>query len=144
MSKLLEQINTEERKTKKVGDLFNVKTGGTPSRVKSEFYLNGTVPWVKTQELVDSVIYDTDEKITQEAIKNSNAKVFPKNSIILAMYGATVGKLGILGIDASTNQACATFIPNENSDIKFLYYILLRNRQRIISEATGSAQQNLS
>ncbi len=144
MTKLLEQLNKNTQQTTKVGDLFDVKTGGTPSRAKPKFYLNGNIPWVKTQELVDSVIYDTDEKITQDAINNSNAKVFPKNSVILAMYGATVGKLGILGVDASTNQACATFIPSKNSDIKFLYYLLLRNRQRIISEATGSAQQNLS
>ncbi len=127
-----------------LGEKFKIKTGGTPSRTRPDFYIGGTIPWVKTQELTDKRIYNTSEKITLEAVTKSNAKVFPAGSVLLAMYGATVGKLGRLGIPAATNQACAAFIPNENSNQDYLYYLLLKNRRKIISEAVGAAQQNLS
>ncbi len=122
----------------------NMSSGGTPSRQNKEYYKSGSVYWVKTGELNDSYIYDTEEKITEDAIKNSSAKIFPKNTISLAMYGATVGKLGIFGTEASTNQACCNMITNSDSDYKFLFYSLLNKREELVGRANGAAQQNLS
>lgn len=121
-----------------------VTSGGTPSRKRQDFF-GGTIPWVKTQELKDCVVNTTDEYITEEALSKSSAKLLPANTVLLAMYGATVGQLGVLGREATCNQACCAFIVDqEKSDYRFLYYTLLANREKIVSLATGAAQQNLS
>ncbi len=120
-------------------------SGGTPSRKNLDFYINGTIPWVKTKELNDGYIADVEEFITEEALSNSSAKKLPKDTVLMAMYGATVGKLGILPFDAACNQACAAMVVDEGfSDFKFLFYLLKNWRSEIISQATGAAQQNLS
>jgi type I restriction enzyme S subunit len=120
-------------------------SGGTPSRKKPEYFENGIIPWVRTKELNDGVITEVEEFITSEALKNSSAKMLPKNTVLLAMYGATVGKLGVLGFESSCNQACAAMVPKDGVvDYRFLYYLLLNHRELIISQATGGAQQNLS
>ena len=135
----------EEWEVSNVDNFCSVmSSGGTPSRQNKEYYLNGKIYWVKTGELNDSYVYDSEEKITEDAVKNSSAKVFPKNTISLAMYGATVGKLGIFGIETSTNQACCNMITNSDSDYKFLFYSLLNKREELIGRANGAAQQNLS
>lgn len=133
-------------KEMKLADVCKTFTsGGTPSRKKPEYFENGTVPWVRTKELNDGVITEVEEFITLEALKNSSAKILPKDSVLLAMYGATVGKLGVLGIESSCNQACAAMVPKDGIvDYRFLYYLLLNHRELIISQATGGAQQNLS
>lgn len=119
-------------------------SGGTPSR-KQPNYFQGAIPWFKTGELGDKYIYDSEEKISQEAVDNSSAKIFPKGSVAIAMYGATVGKTSILGIDAATNQACAvaqvnsSYISNE-----FLYYFLLSIRGELVKVGKGGAQPNIS
>ena len=120
-------------------------SGGTPSRKKPEYFENGTIPWVRTKELNDGVITEVEEFITEEALKNSSAKLLPKDTVLLAMYGATVGKLGILGFESTCNQACAAMVTKDGvADHRFLYYLLLNHREQIISQATGGAQQNLS
>lgn len=118
-------------------------SGGTPSR-NIEKYFQGTIPWVKTGELESKYIRKTEEHISEEALKNSSAKIFPKGSVGIAMYGATIGKLSIWGIDASTNQACAVGIPTEAINNEFLYYYLLSERQNLIKAGKGGAQPNLS
>ncbi|MBI5627233.1 MAG: restriction endonuclease subunit S [Nitrosomonadales bacterium] len=118
-------------------------SGGTPSR-NVERYFQGTIPWVKTGELEGKYIRKTEEHISEDALKNSSAKIFPKGSVGIAMYGATIGKLSIWGIDASTNQACAVGIPNEAINNEFLYYYLLSERQNLIKAGKGGAQPNLS
>jgi type I restriction enzyme S subunit len=120
-------------------------SGGTPSRQRPEFYQGGVVPGVKTKELLDVVLEDAEEWITEEAIANSSAKRLPHNTVLMAMYGATVGQLGILGREMTCNQACAAMVANDaKCDYRFLYYLLLTNRRQIVSMATGAAQQNLS
>lgn len=120
-------------------------SGGTPSRRKHEYYQNASIPWVKTKELQDTIVNDTEERITERAIKESSAKLLPARTVLMAMYGATVGQLGILGKEMACNQACAAMVVNERScDYRFLYYQLLANRSQIVSMATGAAQQNLS
>lgn len=130
----------------KIGELcLKIGSGGTPSRRKKEYYENGTVRWLKTKELEDTTIYDTEEYITEEALKSSSAKLFPKNTITIAMYGATVGKLGILKEEMATNQACCNMVVDkEKCDYRFLYYSLLINRDKLINLANGAAQQNLN
>lgn len=122
-----------------------VTSGGTPSRRNPAYYEAGVWPWVKTQELKDGWIDDTEEHITDAAIAESSAKVLPANTVLLAMYGATVGQLGILRRPMACNQACCAIISDDKkSDFRFLYYWLLNIRSELRNLATGAAQQNLS
>ncbi|SNS50672.1 type I restriction enzyme, S subunit [Micrococcales bacterium KH10] len=123
---------------------LRVTSGGTPSRRISD-YFEGAIPWLKTQELRDSWVYETEEHITQTAVENSSAKLLPANTVMMAMYGATVGKLAILGAEMTCNQAaCAMIVDPNKADYRYLYYALLNDRSRIIDRANGAAQQNLS
>ena len=122
-----------------------VTSGGTPSRTRPDFYVDGSWPWVKTQELQDTWIDHTEEKITDKAVADSSAKVLPPNTILLAMYGATVGKLGILRSPMTCNQACcAMIVDSAKADFRYLYHHLRYSRTQLKSLATGAAQQNLS
>ena len=97
---------------------------------------------MKTKELSDGPIFDTEEKITIDGLDNSSAKIFPSGSIVLAMYGATAGKLGIMRKEMSTNQACLNLVTDSSKvDNQFLYYSLLYNRKNLLKDVTGSAQQ---
>lgn len=118
-------------------------SGGTPSRKNTSFY-EGNIPWVKTGELEDAYLYDTEEKISEEAIKKSSAKLFPLESVLIAMYGATIGKTAILGIEASTNQACACAICNKSVYNKYLFYYLRSQKDKFIEQGKGGAQPNIS
>lgn len=118
-------------------------SGGTPSRRISEYY-NGSIPWVKTGELDNGLIYDTKEKISEEALKNSSAKLFPKNTIVIAMYGATIGKVAILGIEATTNQACACGVSSLALYYKYLFYYAMSQKDNFIKMGKGGAQPNIS
>lgn len=123
---------------------LRVTSGGTPSRRVSE-YFGGDIPWLKTQELRDGWVYETDEHITDAAVENSSAKLLPINTVMMAMYGATVGKLAILGTEMTCNQAaCAMIVDPDKADHRYLYYALLNDRSRIVDRANGAAQQNLS
>lgn len=145
MQKLKSELKPKNWRRVKLGEISKVETGGTPSRRHPEYFRGGAIPWLKTQELNDGYIYDSEEKITKEAIKESNAKLFPINTILIAMYGATVGKLGYLKRECSTNQAFAAILPNESVyDSKFLFYLLLHERGKLTLLASGAAQQNLN
>lgn len=139
-------IIPEDWEVKNVEDFcMKITSGGTPLRNNKEYWENGTIPWLKTQELNDATIYAAEEKITQLGANNSSAKLFPKNTILMAMYGATVGKLGLLKIEATTNQAfCAMIVNKDVADYKYLFYALLRYRDNLINLASGAAQQNLN
>ena len=127
-----------------LGDIHKTTSGGTPSRNKPEYYENGSIGWVKSKELNNSFIIDTEEKITEDALKNSSAKLLPKHSVLIAMYGATVGEIGIITDKFTCNQAICAFLPNEQYPFSFIYNFLLNSKQDIISRAVGSAQQNIS
>ncbi|MEK5340580.1 restriction endonuclease subunit S [Weizmannia sp. FSL W8-1119] len=127
----------------KSGYIAKWGSGGTPSRKKEEYY-KGNIPWIKTGELRDNVILDSEEKISEEALKKSSAKLFPKDSVAIAMYGATIGKLGILGIDAATNQACAVGVPHFLMDKDFMFYYFFYQRKTLIDLGKGGAQPNIS
>lgn len=118
-------------------------SGGTPSRKVSEYY-NGDISWVKTGELNDDYIFETEEHITQEAISHSSAKIYPTDTVVIAMYGATIGKVGILGIPAATNQACACAIVKPSTDYKYLFYYAQSQKDDFIKKGKGGAQPNIS
>jgi type I restriction enzyme S subunit len=127
------------------GELYNTSSGGTPSRKKPEYFKDGNTDWVKSQELLDDFILSTEERITDAALKNSSAKVFPANTVLIALYGATIGKLGILAREAATNQACCAVLPKDPMfGREFAFLTLIQNRERIIGLRLGAAQQNIS
>jgi len=135
----------EKLRTAKIGEITQVKTGGTPSR-KEPKYFEGNIPWVKTTEVNQAVILDTEEKITQEAIKNSNCEIFPPETILLAMYGQgiTRGRTGKLGISATTNQACAAILPSAEYDTDYLWALLQMSYEELRSLGRGGNQPNLN
>ena len=118
-------------------------SGGTPSRRNPE-YFGGQIPWVKTGELNDDYIYETEETITEEGLKYSSAKLYPTNTIVIAMYGATVGKVGILGVKATTNQACACGMCSPAVNYQYLFYYAQSQKDIFIDLARGGAQPNIS
>ncbi|ECA6750839.1 hypothetical protein EOV50_21905 [Salmonella enterica subsp. enterica serovar Mokola] len=125
-------------------NIANWGSGGTPSRSHDEYY-NGNIPWIKTGDLGPKLITEASEYITDAGVKNSSAKYFPKGSVAIAMYGATIGKTSILGIDATTNQACAVGSPIEGiTSSIFLYYFLLNEKNAFIKKGKGGAQPNIS
>lgn len=127
-----------------LNDVAQWGSGGTPSRRSPHFY-EGSIPWIKTGELGSKYIRGAEEHITEEAILKSSAKVFPAGSVGIAMYGATIGKLSIWAIDASTNQACAVAQPHEDVlSNQFLYYFLLSEKRGLIEAGKGGAQPNIS
>lgn len=126
-----------------LGDVCKTTSGGTPSRSKSE-YFQGTIPWVKSGELPDGIVVENSEYISDEAIRNSSAKLLPAGTLLVALYGATVGKLGILSRSAATNQAVCAIFPSEVLDTKFLFWYLLSKRPWLIGQAAGGAQPNIS
>ncbi len=134
----------EEVKLKPLGKCIQTTSGGTPSRINMDFYANGTIQWIKSKELNRGYLLDTEEKITEEAIKNSSAKILPENSVLIAMYGATVGEYAIIGQQATCNQAICACIPNKDFPYTYIYYTIKANKDELINMAVGSAQQNIS
>jgi len=128
----------------KLGDLFKVTSGGTPSRRQLEYYENGTIPWIKTGDLHNKYVTSASEYITQEGLDGSSTRMYPKGTVLVAMYGATIGACSILDIDACTNQACAAFTPSEKVDINFLYYLLKQSKSTFVKAGSGGAQPNIS
>lgn len=130
----------------RIGNIANVGTGSTPSRNKETEYYNGTIPWIKTTEVNGNKIFHSQEKITDLAIFETNCKVYPVDTILLAMYGQgrTRGNVALLKIEAATNQACAAILPNEILNQVFLFYYLKNSYSFIRSLARGGNQENLN
>ncbi len=130
-----------------IGKICRLQSGGTPSR-KVAKYWNGTIPWVKTGEVDNCFITKTEEYITQAGIENSSAKIFPKGTLLIAMYGQgiTRGKVAILDIEAATNQACAAITPLNPDQLttKFLFYFLQFQYRQLRDWGHGANQKNLS
>src|SRR5690554_90940 len=165
-SVLLERIKAEhpenKKKIKKTGDnshyenlpkgwvkctLENIgswSAGSTPSRSNKMYYTNGTVNWLKTGDLNDGYIDCVQEKITDLALKECSVRLNPKDSVLIAMYGATIGKIGILNIPATTNQACCACITYPGIYNKFLFYLLMSKKRILQMKAEGGAQPNIS
>ena len=126
-----------------LGDVGKWQAGGTPKRGIKDFY-GGDIPWLKTGDLNDSFVTSIPEYITQAGIDNSSAKLNPQGSVLVAMYGATIGKIGILTFPAATNQACCACIDYPALEMMYLYYFLLSHRDAFIEQGGGGAQPNIS
>ena len=132
-------------KSLKISDICKIGSGGTPTRSNKKYY-SGNIPWIKTGELNNDIVVDSEEKITQEALENSSAKLYPANCIIMAMYGATIGKTAKLGIAATTNQACAVLYDIDSSivDTDYLWFYLQTQTGKFKELAYGGAQPNIN
>jgi type I restriction enzyme M protein len=128
----------------KIGEVFKTSSGGTPLRSKYEYYQNGTIPWLKSGEVSQGYISHAEEHITEEGMRNSSAKLFPINSVLVAMYGATAGQVGILKFESCTNQAVCAIFPNERVIPEYLYYVLKEQTQNFVALSGGGGQPNIS
>ena len=128
----------------KLGELGIWKAGGTPSRSHREYYRNGDIPWLKTGDLNDGFIIEIPEKITKRGLESTSARINAPGSVLMAMYGATIGKLGILAIPAATNQACCACDLLNCAEPEYLFYYLMAQRQAFIQLGGGGAQANIS
>ena len=128
-----------------LSDFCQTGSGGTPSRRKNGEYYGGGIPWVKSGELRDDVLNFTDEHITDLALQESSAKVVPAGAVLVAMYGATVGRTALLEVDASTNQAVCFIIPESNLAVsRFVWYLLRASYDDLLAKRVGGAQPNIS
>lgn len=127
----------------KISDIADTSSGGTPNRGMIEYY-NGDIPWVKSGELKDGIITTCDEYITAAGLKNSSAKLFPKGTLLVAMYGANIGKTGVLDFDATTNQAVCAIFPKIDISKDFLFWYFKQQRIEFIAIGKGGAQPNIS
>lgn len=134
----------EEWEEVELGMVIETTSGGTPSRSNMSYYNNGTIDWVKSKELNGKFILKTEEKITEEAINKSSAKIIPENSVLIAMYGATVGEYAIICKEMACNQAICALKPNDNYPYTFLFLFIKYNKEELKNMAVGSAQQNIS
>ena len=127
-----------------LGAVIETCSGGTPSRNNLDYYIDGTICWVKSKELNRSFLFDTEEKIAQVGIDRSSAKLLPKNSVLIAMYGATVGEYCIIDKPMTCNQAICALLPSSDYPASYLYMFIKQKRNELINLAVGSAQQNIS
>ena len=137
--------NAPDWELKPLGDLFETTTGGTPARSKNEYW-GGEIPWITTSLVDFNVIFDAEEFITQDGLENSSAKLFPKETVLLALYGQgiTRGKVAMLGIEASTNQACGAILPCEEIEPRFTFLYLCNRYEELRGLSNSGGQKNLS
>jgi len=121
-----------------------MRSGGTPSRTNIAYWNSNDLPWIKTGEIKNNIVVESEEFISYEGLKNSSAKLLPKDTVLMSMYGVNAGELGILKFEAATNQACCGMICANQYQSAFLYYHLLHNQEYIAAQATGGAQENLN
>jgi len=138
----MSEVKTKWNLTK-LGELSSTTSGGTPSRKRPDYY-QGDIPWVKSGDLNNSYVRSASECVSEEGIKNSSAKIFSKGTLMIALYGATIGKLGILDMDAATNQAICGIFESELIDTKYLFYFLMSQKENLIKQGKGGAQPNIS
>lgn len=127
-----------------LGNVVATTSGGTPSRKHDEYYSDSSICWVKSKELLGNYIHETEEHINDLAIKKSSAKLLPEHSVLIAMYGATVGAYGVISKPMTCNQAVCALLCNENYPYTYLFQIAYESQQKFINLAVGSAQQNIS
>jgi type I restriction enzyme S subunit len=121
-----------------------ITAGGTPSRSKKEYWENGNIPWVKISDMKSEYVTNTEEFITEEGLKNSSAKIFPKGTILFTLF-ATLGRVSILSIDATTNQAIAgVFEKKDLVDKDFLFYYLTSIQHQWLNKSKGVTQENIN
>ncbi|NGX63647.1 MAG: Type I restriction enzyme EcoKI M protein [Candidatus Anoxychlamydiales bacterium] len=141
-------IMTNQRNAKwslvRLGNVCKTTSGGTPLKHKEEYYQNGTIPWLRSGEVEQGFIERSKLFITQEGLKNSSAKIFPVNTVLIAMYGATAGKVGLLKFESATNQAICGVLPSDKFIPGFLFQMLKNQKDIMLRLAGGGAQSNIS
>lgn len=126
------------------GLLFRMGSGTTPKSGNDSYYCEDGKYWLQTGDLTDGLVYKTSKHLSDKAFEDYSLSIYPKGSVVIAMYGATIGKLGILDIDAATNQACCVFTVSERMINRFAYYCLMASRESLKSLANGGGQPNIS
>ena len=128
----------------RLGEIGNWASGATPSKSELTYYVNGTIPWLRTGDLNDNVISSLPITITEKALNECSLRLNPIDSVLIAMYGATIGKVGILKTQATTNQACCACIPYQSNFSQYLFYLLIALREYFKEKSWGAAQPNIS
>ena len=128
----------------RLGNVGSWGAGATPSRNNKEYYQNGTIPWLKTGDFNDGDIYSVPEYITEKALRETSVQLNPVGSILIAMYGATIGKVGVLQIPATTNQACCACSVFNEINNRYLFLFLLSQKENFKTLGGGGAQPNIS
>ena len=136
-------FQNSKHKTIKIGDILGVKSGGTPSTTNKNYW-NGSIPWYSSRELNDYRTKDSIKKITELALKNSNAKIFPKNTLLIGIYDTAAMKMSILHQEGTFNQAIVGIPPNSKFDTEYLFFVLNYLKDKILLERRGVRQMNLS
>ena len=126
-----------------LGKIGRWQSGSTPNRLNKAYY-GGNIPWLKTGDLNDGYITHIPEYITEKALNETSVKLNPIGSVLIAMYGATIGKIGILTFAATTNQACCACDVFEGIEKEYLFYFLLSHKEEFIKLGGGGAQPNIS
>lgn len=137
-------LNLTNVKQLKISDICETGAGGTPNKSYPEYYVNPTVPWLRSGEVSRKYIYNAEMSISTLGLKNSSAKLFPENSVLVAMYGATAGQVAILKFKSSTNQAVCAILPHKDILPEYMYYAVLSRKKELLSQAVGNAQPNIS
>jgi type I restriction enzyme S subunit len=147
MGSVLNEVFEElegEYESKPLGELTKTTSGGTPRRDEKSYW-GGTIGWLKSGELNNGYVTEVQEFITEEGLQKSSAKLFPKGTLLIAMYGATVGKLAILDIETTTNQAiCGVLNDKQLFETKYMFYFFQKSKEKMLLDSTGGAQPNIS
>ena len=128
----------------KLGDVFRTSSGSTPLSTEKSYYEGGVIPWINSGELASPYIYVTSNYITQKGFENSSTELYPKDTVLVAMYGATAGKASLLKLEACTNQAICAILPNEGYCPEFIKYNIDTLYEHLVGLSSGSARDNLS
>jgi type I restriction enzyme M protein len=127
-----------------LGEVSETSAGGTPLKERREYYTDGKVPWLRSGEVSQGFIHKSDLFITGEGLRNSSAKVFPINTVLVAMYGATAGQVGLLKFEAATNQAICGILPTPRIIPEYLFYFMRLQTEHFVKLSAGGAQPNIS
>lgn len=127
-----------------LADAFNTSSGATPLSTEASYYENGTIPWINSGELASPYIYGTTNFISQAGFENSSTEIYPIDTVLVAMYGATAGKASLLKMEACTNQAICAILPNKDYSSTFLKYSIDTLYDHLVGLSSGSARDNLS
>ncbi|HRD80296.1 MAG TPA: restriction endonuclease subunit S [Saprospiraceae bacterium] len=136
--------NKQGWEIKKLGEVCETGAGGTPLKTHKDYYEGGKIPWLLSGEVSQGEIFEARNFITEKGLENSSAKLFPPNTVLVAMYGATAGQVGILRFEAATNQAVCGILPNDKTIPEYLFYCFLEKKEELVAQAVGGAQPNIS
>lgn len=140
----LKSVFKNNWKLVKIGDVLKTSAGGTPLKARKEYYEGGKINWLQSGAICKKEITSSKTFITQKGLENSSATIFPKNTLLVAMYGATAAQAGILRFESSTNQAVCGIYPSKKYLPEFLFYFITHMKKELLAKASGVAQPNLS